>query len=40
MKYLWPTQENVLRIVPATLGELSQAVGAALVARHLATETP
>jgi predicted NBD/HSP70 family sugar kinase len=38
LKYLWPTQQARLRIVPATLGELSQAVGAALVARHLAKE--
>ena len=37
LKYLWPTQREVLRIVPATLGELSQAVGSALVARHLAS---
>ena len=36
LKYLWPTQRKTLRIVPATLGELSQAVGAALVARHIA----
>jgi hypothetical protein len=28
----------MLRIVPATLGELSQAVGAALVARHIAKD--
>ncbi len=34
---LWPTQLEVLRIVPASLGELSQGIGAALVARHVAT---
>lgn len=34
LDYLWPTQRKVLRVVPASLGELSQAVGAALVARH------
>ena len=34
--YLWPTQKDTLRIVPASLGELSQAIGAALVARHKA----
>lgn len=38
LKYLWPTQRKMLRIVPATLGELSQAVGAALVARHIAKD--
>lgn len=38
LKYLWPTQRELLRIVPATLGELSQAVGAALVARHIASD--
>lgn len=32
--YLWPRQREKLRIVPATLGELSQAVGAALVAKY------
>lgn len=40
LKYLWPTQRELLRIVPATLGELSQAVGAALVARHIAQVMP
>ncbi len=29
--YLWPTQQARLRVVPATLGDLSQAIGAALV---------
>lgn len=33
-QYLWPTQKHVLQIVPATLGELSQAIGAALVALY------
>jgi len=32
--YLWEPQKARLKIVPATLGELSQAIGAALVARH------
>jgi len=30
--YLWPQQRDTLRIVPAQLGEMSQAIGAALVA--------
>jgi predicted NBD/HSP70 family sugar kinase len=34
--YLWKTQRESLRIVPATLGEQSQAIGAALVARVVA----
>jgi glucokinase len=34
--YLWPVQRKNLKVVPATLGELSQAVGAALVALYLA----
>lgn len=34
--YLWPTQRKQLRVVPATLGELSQAIGAALVALYRA----
>jgi len=29
--YLWPAQRKRIHIVPATLGELSQAIGAALV---------
>lgn len=29
--YLWPAQQKSISIVPATLGELSQAIGAALV---------
>ena len=31
---LWPTQRNSLSIVPAALGDLSQAIGAALVALY------
>ncbi|EFO80500.1 ROK family protein [Oscillochloris trichoides DG-6] len=30
--YLWPSQRTTMRILPASLGELSQAIGAALVA--------
>jgi predicted NBD/HSP70 family sugar kinase len=30
--YLWPQQRDTLKIVPAQLGEMSQAIGAALVA--------
>lgn len=32
--YLWAPQKEKLKIVPATLGELSQAIGAALVALY------
>ena len=32
--YLWPPQRAKLKIVPAALGELSQAIGAALVAMY------
>ncbi len=32
--YLWPAQRNTLKIVPAVLGDLSQAIGAALVALY------
>ena len=32
--YLWSTQQQKLKVVPATLGELSQAIGAALVALY------
>jgi glucokinase len=32
--YLWPTQRGRLTIVAAELGELSQAIGAALVALY------
>jgi len=32
--YLWPQQRDTIKIVPAVLGELSQAIGAALVALY------
>lgn len=32
--YLWPTQRKTIKIVPAALGDLSQAIGAALVALY------
>ena len=32
--HLWPAQRQLLRIVPASLGDLSQAIGAALVALY------
>lgn len=32
--YLWPAQQKYMQIVPATLGDLSQAIGAALVALY------
>ncbi len=32
--YLWPQQRAKLKVMPATLGELSQAIGAALVALY------
>jgi len=32
--YLWPAQQLTINIVPATLGELSQAIGAALVSLY------
>jgi predicted NBD/HSP70 family sugar kinase len=39
MPYLWPTQRNTIKIIPAALGELSQAIGAALVAQlHAKTQ--
>lgn len=34
MPYLWPQQREKVKVVPATLGELSQAIGAALVALY------
>jgi len=34
LPYLWPQQRQKLKVVPATLGELSQAIGAALVALY------
>lgn len=32
--YLWPTQRQKMQVVPARLGDLSQAIGAALVALY------
>lgn len=32
--YLWPQQRSTMKIIPAALGELSQAIGAALVALY------
>jgi hypothetical protein len=32
--HLWPVQRERLTVVPSTLGELSQAIGAALVALY------
>ncbi|MGC3961430.1 MAG: ROK family protein [Verrucomicrobiota bacterium] len=32
--YFWPAQRKIIKIVPAVLGELSQAIGAALVALY------
>ncbi len=32
--YLWPQQRDTIKIMPAALGELSQAIGAALVALY------
>jgi len=34
LEYLWPVQCEQLRLLPASLGELSQAIGAALVALY------
>jgi glucokinase len=34
MAYVWPSQRNKIKIVPAALGDLSQAIGAALVALY------
>ena len=34
LPYLWPQQCDTLKIVPAILGDLSQAIGAALVALY------
>ena len=36
LPYLWPVQRAKMKIVPASLGELSQAIGAALVALYTA----
>jgi len=32
--YLWPVQRDRVTVRPSTLGELSQAIGAALVALY------
>jgi glucokinase len=32
--YLWPAQRELLKVVPAVLGDMSQAIGAALVALY------
>jgi chromosome condensin MukBEF MukE localization factor len=32
--YLWAQQRDTIKIVPAVLGDLSQAIGAALVALY------
>ena len=32
--YLWPSQRAKIKLVPAALGDLSQAIGAALVALY------
>ncbi|HMO55862.1 MAG TPA: ROK family protein [Roseiflexaceae bacterium] len=34
LPYLWPAQQKTIRVLPATLGDLSQAIGAALVALY------
>jgi predicted NBD/HSP70 family sugar kinase len=34
LPYLWPAQRNSIKIIPAVLGDLSQAIGAALVALY------
>jgi glucokinase len=31
---LWPPQRGTIKIIPAVLGDLSQAIGAALVALY------
>jgi hypothetical protein len=38
--YLFKMQREVMKIVPATLGDLSQAIGAALVALYSSTKRP
>jgi len=38
LPYLWPQQRKRLQVLPATLGELSQAIGAALVALYSARQ--
>jgi glucokinase len=39
MSYVWPSQRGVIKIVPAALGDLSQAIGAALLALYQASNT-
>ena len=39
LPYLWPQQRNTLKVVPAVLGELSQAIGAALLAMYQSQKT-
>jgi len=34
LPFLWPAQRSTLTVVPASLGDLSQAIGAALVSLH------
>jgi predicted NBD/HSP70 family sugar kinase len=34
MTYVWPSQRTTIKVVPAALGDLSQAIGAALVALY------
>jgi hypothetical protein len=36
--WLFPVQRRTMKILPATMGELSQAVGAALVALYTASQ--
>jgi len=38
LPYLWPKQQENVKFVEATLGELSQAIGAALVARNASSD--
>jgi predicted NBD/HSP70 family sugar kinase len=38
--YLWPAQRARMRIAPAEMGELSQAIGAALTALYTAKDAP
>jgi len=40
LPYLWPAQRNFIRVVPASLGDLSQAIGAALVALYRTKKEP
>lgn len=37
MNYIWPSQRGGIKIVPAALGDLSQAIGAALLALYQTT---